>query len=592
MRKWVSFAAASMVAIAASNAAGAGLDAVYKHVPDDAGLVLVVPSLDKAIGGVKAFATAIGVEDTDEINADAMLDDAPGGAELYDTSGPFVISMLPDDQEVVVMAMLADPAAWRSAVEATETEGGLLTVDTGWEEFYIKLDGKLIIFGEAEDAVNAAVKASGKFGAQLAQHTAEVGGDAAAMLYMDVAEWQGTVDETWMMVQMMAPMMVMQMAGGESPPGTMEVMQYALGEIREFIRAIDKTVIAANIGSTGIELKLVGKLTPDSAVSKYLGAIKATDKSLFRGLPGINAPMVFANEWEVPPTTGSFFDGLVAEMRKAADAAAKAAEAEEGADSNGGDELVKAMESAAAMLKHTTGSSMMLLPSTDGKLSMVGYYLGRDGSALMKDVEMMNSPEFAAAFNMGEVTRDKAEVSGKSCAVYQYSVQAPDPAAAEMMKAMFGEKMTYYFFPDDHGLAYSFGERTAAEKNVALLGKSGDAKIEAFKSDLGKGQPQFAIMVDPLAMMQFGTSMAKAMGQPVPEAKAPNTDSAYAGLVGYFDKTAIKLHLNVPVKSVRPAVDFANALGEAESAAYDDEMDNEMDNEMDDEMDDDTGDGE
>ncbi len=556
-----------MAAIAPAGAMAQSIDGVCKHIPDEAGFVMVVPNLDTLLKGVNGFVKAIGVDSDGELSADDMLDNSPGGAEYYDTGAPFAIAMLAEEQEVVVIATLKDPKKWLSETETTEAEGGLLSIDTGWEEFFVKLDGNTIVFGASEESVGAAVKSTGKFAASFKKHAGKMVADSQALIYIDVTQWQDTVDQTWGMVQMMAPMMAMQMGGGQMPPGAMEGVQFALEKIREFISSVETAVIGGQIGPDGLHLKFVNRLDPEANLPKYFAKISPVDADLLRGLPNAAAPLVFGCEWKEPPQTESLLDQLIARL-PSADASAEGEPDQQALQAAA---LKKSLKQASAMMKKTTGISGLMASNAEGKLGFVGYYLGEDGPALMKDVEGLYDPETAKAFGAKEVTQGKEEIAGQSLSLYSYTLDANDPMKAKANAAMFGESMDVLFATTKQGVLFASGYGELARKLAgAALKPDGDSlaaapSVQAIMKGLPP-KPQFCLLVDPLELMKFAMTMAAAMGNPVPPADMGDTKSAYAGMTGYFTKEEIRLELKVPTKAVAPAVEFGKKMEEAMSA--------------------------
>ena len=110
--------------------AGAPAERLLARVPDDAALVVLVPSVEKLVSGIAAFGKSVGVDDLADMDTQGLV----GGLSLVDEveglsiGGPLLLAMSPSRNEPLLMCLVKDGEAWRGAAGAEQTEGGLYRI--------------------------------------------------------------------------------------------------------------------------------------------------------------------------------------------------------------------------------------------------------------------------------------------------------------------------------------------------------------------------------------------------------------------------------------------------------------------------------
>ncbi|MBN2445856.1 MAG: hypothetical protein JXO22_03980, partial [Phycisphaerae bacterium] len=556
MRTFTALIVATLLAVVPAGVAGQPVEKLIQHVPDNAGLAIVTHDLGKVVAGARDFAKAIGIpdDDTEDINADEMLGELPGGAKFFDASNAFVAALVPEEEDMLVITTLKDVDGWKKDTGATEGEDGLFTIDQNYSTIKVAIKGDIIIIGSEQEAVLAATKSTGKFAAGFEKDAAKIAKDNGFAIYIQVAPWEEMLDEGFQGLQMMAQMGMM-MAGQNSPLSA-GMMKFAIDDLRDFVEDVDASVVGVKLGADGIAAHFGILLDPTSGCAKYLGQIDRPKKDILRGLPNAPTPMVFAYEWVLPPQAESLFDQLF----NALDASLPTDDPETTETAN----ARKAFALMKKMNRMVSGANGVLLDSPDHRLAVVGSYLCDKPTDVRDATLECMKPELMSAYMglwMAGCTMDMATsqetISGKPVDVIQMSFNSENEEMAAMMQAIYGQNTTMFLTPSSSGLYYctaaaDFGRQQCANM---LDGKAGafsaGPAAKAVFADLPPN-PQFCILVDPAHMMRFGYAMAEGLGAGLPDVDLPEVEQRYAALAMYLDGREINTELRVPAHAVKP----------------------------------------
>jgi hypothetical protein len=575
MRKLLPLALACVVVVATASAADQAVNAVLKQVPDKAGVVVVVPNLDKAVAGLREFVKAFAPEDADEITTDEMFAELPGGGPGFDKGGPLVAAMLPEGSEPLLILRLSDAKAWKEAASPEEMEGGLLKIDADWSTWYAVVKGDVIVLAQDEELAKAAATATGRAADMVAKHAGKALETYSFVIVAETAPWRDILDQGLAMGQGLISMGMMQ-AGGSATPMSMAMVAFGIEKLREFTTEVEVTVLGAQASAAGIQAHLAFGLVADGKLAKHLAAIEKPKANLLRGIPDVPVMAAFSYEWKVPATAKSLLDQMWERMK----AAAPGGEADAAA--------LKALDYMMEMNRTLSGANGVVFAGDTGHMTVLGQYLTSEPAGVRKALRAMWEPDVMSAY-MGmwggpvkmDVTTAQETVGGVETDVCVMKFDTEDPQAAAALSMMYGPTTTFYTFESKHGLGYVMGDKDGARQYIEPLaggagaGLPGSAAVKAALAGL-PAQPQFVGLIDPVRAMKFAMGMAGAAGAEVPSQPLPDTPPAFAAMTMNLDADAIRIDMVVPTAAVKPLVDYFEAVEQPADEAVDSEpMDDE-----------------
>lgn len=565
---------------AVPTSAAPGVDALIKHIPDDAGLALVVPNFETALAGMRSFVQAIGDPDnaSQELTTEAVLKNAPGGPAAWNPAAPFVLAVMPEYDAAVMLVPTPDMGAWRSAVQPRETEDGLLAFDHDGAEVFVATRENILCMSDNQRAVRAAVNATGKFAIRYHDHAEALARAHHAVVYIDIPSWKVMLDQNLQMGEMMMQMAA-SMAG--NAPATAVTMNFLFERLRELMGDVDANAIGVSIGADGLRLHNALFLRPESKLSQYMAGLGRPQTDILRGLPDIDSGVVFGYEWKIPPKTDSFFEQLFTQLEATIDSAALD-------DPAATRRALRVLRDAMAL----DGASVAMIDGGEKGLGWLGVYLTDEPDRIITAMRSFQNTAVMEAYMdlwmpgvTMEVHSSQQQLAGTDVDIFRADMKTDDPELSKAFTALYGTDMTTVLARTPEGVHYAVGRENTARDlaELALSGERGalskSPAVQAALRDLPP-HPQILILIDPARLVQFGLATATAVGMPPPPAALKLGDVRYASVAMYLDEAAITTELRLPADTVKPVMDYFAELNraarkQAERSAADSEAANE-----------------
>lgn len=531
---------------------------VLKHVPDDAGLAVVVPSLNRLAASVMAFGKAIDVKELQELNPEKILLETVDSTDGFNTDGVFAMAAFSQaDSQPLLLCSLSDAEAWKkSSGAAPDPEAeGLLAVVVQGDDMYAAIKGDVLMLSESAATVRAAMKSSGKFAAAFETRAGSLAGDSQILLYVDVPVWRTKIDEGLGMAELMLPMLVGNMPGpAQNAQTSIPFIRWMLSELRALIHDTRSVVLAARIGADGVRITQVLGFDEKGKTAAYLKNAKKSNKDLMRGVPDLPFAMAFSYDWETPPGAPTFTEkmlNVVSELLPADDVETK-------------QRISKGLEKARSLYRRLSGTSFALAAPPEGAgMLFWGAYLSKNPAAVQKEMtEMMaEHADLMGALSMGlqtEIVHETGRVADTPVDIYKFKITSDDPTANQMMQQMYGETPTMYTGVKGGELLYVMGPAEEARKRFEqilsgkLAGLSTNKRLAASNATLPPN-PQAVLYIDVAEIAEFASQMAAVLGAPMPPFKmSKQVPLVAAGC--YFDAPAFRSELFVPTACVREIV--------------------------------------
>lgn len=580
MRKVSVLTTVLMLGTLVAGAADATLEKMLKHAPDDTSIAVVVPNLQGVMDGVRNYAKAIGVpeeEMDDDFTAAGLLEEIfEEGAAHIDASGPFVVAMEDPEGFPVAMARAKDVAALREALDVSDSGDGILIVDKGYTENYMLIDGDIVIMAMAEEGIEACQDSTGKCAKQVMTHAGKLIEDYHAVMYFDVKGFRPIIEQNMMMAQAMLPMM---MAGADMPPTTFAMIKFFFDKMSNLVREVDGAILALKIDGDIGHLHSAALLDPDGDLAKYLAGIKPADKHLLRGLPNVNAPMVFAYEWDTPAGAESLIGEMFQVMRQSI----------ESAEVEDAEAIKQALDISEKMIAGLTGNNMLILATEEGTFAGAGNYFVKDPRSYVENTRKLQDPELMSAYMSlfqpkmdVNLTRSEKTIAGVQTDYFEiaFDAESDDPMMQQAMMGMqmlYGDAMHWCLAPHkDHVLFAVGGADSTSDLFEACVNMKGGelAQAAGVKAAMDRmpAKPQACALIDPGAMVGMFIDFAEKMGEGPPEgAGKPKTGGDLVAMGMYLKKEAISFEIVVPAASLRPTVDYIQKVEEMERKRWEEE---------------------
>lgn len=539
--------------------ADSAVERVLKNAPDDAALVLAIPSIDRFVEGVVAFGKAIGVDELADFDVDQLLeplDDAGFPAEFLDqidTAAAFVLTLRPDSDSPLCVFVVTDPKVFDAAalqtIQSSLHESGQRTL--------VRIRNGCLIIGNDKSDVAAALEAKGELVERFGAATRGLLDEPRVLFYVNVPEWNEVIGEGLQFAESMLQMS-MQMAGPQAEAG-LRFWKMMFAATRMAVRETRIYAAAGAIDADGLRVHDRATFAPDGIVGAYLKRVRKTKGNLLRGLPDDNTAIAFGCEWSVPQGTETLSEKMFKKML----------EMPEIQDQLEPEELASALKLAASVYGRLTGYNAAVSVGPDSKGMLVtGMYFSSDPQAVMKDMGGLFECSskcmgvFAAdvAINL---QRTRETIGTVQVDVYQFD--SDDTTTQEMMEGLYGESPRFFVAPHKQGLLHAIGSAGNARRRIgeALNGNASDlianremvTAVKALSPD-----PQIACFVDLPKLMELGMGMARASGAPIPDIKFPKTESAFAAFGMYLEPDSLRAELFIPASAARTAVKTVRAL--------------------------------
>lgn len=527
-------AAVALLSLAACAAAAAAtpLEKFLRHVPDDAAIVVVMPSPDALIEGVLAFAKAASIPDVDASTKDMLDDmgfiDAVTDAAILETDGPLLIVARAEFDEPIVMIGVKSTDAQPTTASSTA-----------------HIVDQILIVAPTAERLEAAVSGSAKRAAAIGEAFGSLD-DCRVAVFADLDALEEPIDEAFMTIEG-----VIAMAGvNPQAQGMMPMMRVFLDGLRSLVSDSTIVVLHGSIDGSGVTLNKTVSFAPDSDMAHYLAEVKASDKPLLRGVNAKNAPMVFGAEWSVPPSQPSLSERMGEAMIKAID--------------DGSPEIAE-MREALSLYRRITGLSGVVGTGDDGKLSIRECVFTDDPDAVLQPTLKLSTAtnRMMAAMNMGmtvQVETGMEEIASRKVSYVDTHFQIEDEAAKAVISAMYGDVVRAYYYSDENGLRMVAGPAESARRLLEneLAGDVpvvlGDARVEAGVARLSKS-PQAIALVDYVQLVSAFAKMMPEIGAMLPQ-RAPPKDTPYIAWGLYLTDGRVRAELVVPAAAVKAGIEL------------------------------------
>lgn len=543
------------------------LERVVKYVPDDAHLVIVVPSIDDLAKGVQAFGKAMGVADSSCASPLEMLSEHLGNmAAAIDTNGALVVALSAEREEPLLIASLTSDEKWRSTTQPTPLGESAQLFEFGPDRYVAASLGTVAIFAREKAELRRALDSGGKFGARLAAETAHLLEQRQVVVYIDVPAWREQI-ESQMAVVAQSMYLGMAAAGPDSE-AAMQLWNWMLGQVKKTVTETQTYVASARIDVQGVFADSRVTFKPDSYLARYLKQVRRPGRDLLRGLPAGEIPMVMAFEWEDDAETVGFNEALC-----------KAVLGMESLKEKLGAEKLDAVMKRSIALNHKVpGSNAVFSIAPDGGGMLYwGLYLTKDGPSVQRELRGIfeAAPDMMSAwgsFPAAMRPQESEKFGSVEADVYQLNFSSDGTPVQPMLQAVYGKDPTLYMAAHPEGVVYAFGPQEQARKKLTQLLASSEKPlckdprvVEVFKTLTAN--PQLCVLIDLPAMVKGIAVMVDQMGLPFPKFEITATSVPLAGCTLYLEPDAVRGELYLPAESIKPLIkafeDFEEPAGKA-----------------------------
>lgn len=552
---------------APTTAPAPSVEAVLRCVPDDAHLVLVVPSLDGLVAGVAAFGRAIGSADMGDVKAADLLGPWVGPAVAgLDPQGPVVLVLSADCDEPLLLARTGPGDSWTATTQPVVREGATL-YDFGPNHCVATTRGEVVVFAREQRELRRALDASGRRAARLANELRPLWGQDQAALWVDVPGWRSRID-----VQTTALWRGMQVGMATAGPDAeigLPIWNWMLEQFKRTLADAATATVGLRVGGDGLQLDARLTFQADTAAVRYLAQVRRPERDLLRGLAAGPAPLVLAYEWE-DSVPGSGLSDALARVIAGMDSIKQKV---------GPEKLRAVMQMSAEVNRKIPGcnAAFSLCPDGPGLLYW-GLYLTTEGPAVQAEMRHICelTPELVGAWGTFPAAMKRGAVetiAGVETDVYEFTFGSDESALEPLMPAIYGHNPTLYMAPHREGVAYAFGPREHARERLAgLLAPDAaplarDARVAAARRLLAPN-PQGCLLLDLPALAATATTMLAQLGAPVPRFEPPATDAALIGLSWYLEPQAVRAQLHVPAAPLKTLVRYAERIDKSDGGGY------------------------
>ncbi|MGE0479938.1 MAG: hypothetical protein AB7Q17_05635 [Phycisphaerae bacterium] len=548
---------ALLLAASRGVAAPPTLERVVARVADDSPLVVVVPSIDRLLEGLRAFGGAIGVDDLAKLDRAELLRDnfKLDTTAGIDQSGPLVMYGHPDDDGPVVLATLSDAGLWKRERAAEELADGVLKVSLGRDERYASIEDDILVLAPTEAHVRAALKANGKTGARVLKSCGEPLKKASAAFYADTEILRDTIGAGLAMGETFANMGVT--AGGADPEMVTAMLRWGFEQLR---RALDQSrvfTLVGRVSADGVHFATALRFATDSDVVRYLRTVKPPGAGpLAHPLPADWA-MLSGYDWMTDGSVPGLTDALLKML--AAELGAKG--------QTNPEQLEKSLALAAEFNRKLTRVDQVLWATDEGKTASAMRCGGKHVRDIIHGFEsyaelnqfMMRAWGLGGALTRTAGVERVGDVDARFSKT-DFSTAAPE--VARMMQSMYGPELVVYCAPLGDDALMVTGGATVAKAELERFLKAGRKPAEpaaALKSLFAELSPKpSAWMACNLRrMMDWLGGLTTAMGTPALFPKLPKDRDVFAASAFYLDPDGVRVEVVVPSAAIKPLVEQA-----------------------------------
>lgn len=544
--------------------AGPPQKSVLEAVPDDAALALIIPQIDTFVGQVSAFGKAIGNPDMENVTIEEMLGDAPMGAKGIDPKGTMVLALTPETPDSpIVIVTLSDVDAWKSAMGATEAEGGggVLKVSRHGEEAFAAVKGNTLWIAQYEEQIKAAMKASGKFAAGLKAHSADLD-KHSVFVYISIPPWKDTIEQSLGM----AEGFMLMMAASPEGAAAAGIARFMLTEVRGLIADADQMTVGATLGGDAATAAFSFGVKSGSKTSDGFKQLKGSGKPTFAGLNDAPFAVAYGADWTASPDGATFSERMMRSMAESSPAADK-------------DKVTASLKKVSAFVSKLSGMNGTLRGAGDkGMVMTVGYASADPKALLAAGVDMVeSSTELSSMMTPSlkvEFSRSNETIGGSDATVLVAKYSAEDPAMLAAISGVYGgDTVTSVMMVRGDTMLGVTGNNEAVRAELSKTGGKLDDNARvgaALKAHSPK--PSGVCVIDVAQMFELVRSAMGPAGAGVPQLGADAGKLALISSAYYASDTGLRVEFNLPTAPIRAVVD-ASGGGAGRSGGEEPEMD-------------------
>lgn len=532
------------------------VDQVLARVPDDAGLLVVVPDFGKLVSALSAFGKRLGIDEL----ADTTPTKALGqilGPEIggVDPNGPLAIALSRDADSPVLILALSDPEAWKRIGQPVEGSSELLSVTIQDEPWFTAVVGRTAVASDARGPVESALKTSGEFRKRFdPQGRAFLEGGLQGLVWVDVPHWKPVIEPALAGAEGFMQM-GLAMAGPQAE-GASAIWQWLFQQCRQVVGQTRVYVGGVAFSDDGVRFRDRATFEGEGTLAAYLGKLRKSQRDMLRGLPDTPAAIAFGCEWFIPQDVESFSETMLNAILEMP--AGKALREDESAR--------QGLEAARRSYRRIQGYNVVL-PAGGPGISAAGLYLGDQPGEMLKDLcasmEVLGSSKMMDAWGAGlnvKVTRRTEKIASVEAEAFDYVFSAEDEQMQQMVRSVYGESSTFYVAPHPEGIAFAFASGDAGRPVLERLLATSGGKL-AERPDVVSARkriapdPQALILVDMVRSVEVGLELAKSMGAPIPPVKLPTGPAECAAVGVYLGRDWVGTEVYVPTGPIRRIID-------------------------------------
>lgn len=535
-------------------ACGGVLDPLLQRVPDEAGLVIIVPNLTKLAEGLSQFGAGIESENLSTLTVQQLLEDVEllGDFSGLDMTGPLLWVRIPYELSPLMIVRLSDTGAWRDTHKTSRAHPHLFHVEVVGESGYAGLHENVLICSAERALVQAALDSDGRMAAKLKDALGDLPAKHEILVYVDVPDWMPMI-ESVLTGAAFSIQTSMAMASPQDQ-SAVRMWRWIFKEAGQFVRQCESWVGGLHVSGEGLFYEDRLRLKAGSPVADYLKRIARSREPLLRGMPADPGAFIFAAEWEDPGGTVSLNERWLKAM----------IDEREMREKLGPEKFEKAWSFLVASYDHMRGFNLSCAAAgEDAGMLIVGHYFSDEPEAIIANMvrSMEISPEFMNALS-GAATMKldirEAEVGDKLVQVLDMTWQVEDLHMQRVLEAMYGKQTSLYFLPQPERdlVLYTMGPSEAAlarlEQQLKGTGKPllETPRVQQILSKLSP-HPQVLLLVDLPPMFGFVLEIARATGAPLPAIAIKDKELPYVGWALFLDPERVRNEICVPIEPLK-----------------------------------------
>lgn len=532
-------------------------------VPEDAQVVVVMPSVERFGGGVGALIKALGITEMGEFNASTLATESLEVGDGLDLSGTWIAALRTEDSSnPLLIVAVKDAAAWKKAASAEEAAGGLSKAIVHGEDWYVADKPGLMLLCQDQDYLKSAVKSSAKAAESIRKRAGDALDKHSLVFVVDVQGCKDAIQQGMTTFETMIRM-GMAMQGGSKAEAGLAFWRWMFEEVRGVMADVDSAVAGVTVGADGVRLGAHCTVRGGSKSADWLKSIKRGDASLLRGLPDEPFGIALACEWE----GGQEGSSVSARMLKAM----LDATAVEGADVA---KAQAALDKSIEMYKLMTGYNAIIVPPGEGGgMLLSGAYFTSKPKEFAKAFEamMQDTTALAGTFGMGmkfDTAHSSEKIGASDVEVYGFKFDVKDEQTAQMIKMLYSDDSSMLLTPRDRNVSYAVGPTAAARACMKRTLEASDGALDKNKSvaDAARAispKPHGLVLLDLPRAAEWVLRMASATGAPVPPIEFGDKSAPLLAAGMYLDAQP-RVELFVPAPALRIVMDAARGAGGGE----------------------------